>query len=40
MRRHTRCFCGDAFEDIVNKAVKDSHRLIRDTSIRVDLLED
>jgi len=36
---HTGSFGGNTFENIVDKAVKDSHRLIGDTSIGVHLLE-
>ena len=38
--RRTGSFSSDTFEDIVDEGVKNSHRLIGDTSIRVDLLED
>lgn len=31
---------GDTLKDIVHERVKDGHRLVRDTSIGVDLLED
>jgi hypothetical protein len=36
----TGSLSGDAFEDIVDERVEDGHSLVRDTSIRVDLLED
>lgn len=36
----TGCLSGDALEDVVDEAVQDSHRLVRDTGIGVDLLED
>jgi hypothetical protein len=36
----TRCFCGDPLEDIVHKGVEDSHSLVGDTGIGMDLLED
>jgi hypothetical protein len=32
-------FGGDAFEDVVDEAVHDAHRLGRDAGVRVDLLE-
>jgi len=35
---HTGSFGGNTLENIVDKAVKDSHCLIGDTSIRVHLL--
>ena len=38
--RRTRCFCGNTLEDIIDEGVQDGHRLVRDTSVRVDLLED
>ncbi len=31
---------GNTFEDVVDKRVEDGHGLVRDTRIRVDLLED
>jgi len=31
---------GDTLEDVVDKRVKDGHGLVRDTRIRMDLLED
>lgn len=37
---HTGGLSGNALEDIVNERVEDGHRLVRDTSIRVDLLQD
>ena len=39
-RGRTRSFGRNALEDIVDKGVKDGHRLVGDTSVRVDLLED
>jgi hypothetical protein len=30
----------DTLEDVVDKGVEDGHRLVGDTSVRVDLLED
>lgn len=39
-RQLTGCLSGNAFEDIVDETVENSHRLVGDTSIRVDLLED
>jgi len=35
----TRRFGSDAFEDVVDEAVHDAHRLRRDASVRVDLLQ-
>jgi len=35
-----RCFRSNAFKDIVDETVEDGHRLVGDTSIGVDLLED
>lgn len=37
---HTGCLSGNALEDVVDKGVEDGHRLVRDTSVRVHLLED
>ena len=39
-RIRTGCFSGNALKDIVDERIKDGHRLVGDTSIRVDLLED
>lgn len=36
----TGCLRGNALEDVVDKRVENGHRLVGDTSIRVDLLED
>ena len=36
----TGCLCGDALEDIIDERVEDGHRLVRNSGIRVDLLED
>ena len=38
--KRTGSFSSDTFEDIVDEGVKNGHRLVGDTSIRVDLLED
>lgn len=38
--RLTRRLSRDALEDVVDERVQDGHRLVGDTSIRVDLLED
>ena len=38
-KRRTRSFGRNALEDIVDKGVKDGHRLVGDTSVRVHLLE-
>ena len=35
----TRRFGSDAFEDVVDEAVHDAHRLRRDASVRMDLLQ-
>lgn len=35
-----RGFLSDTFEDVIDKGVEDSHRLVRDTRVGVDLLED
>ena len=33
-------FCSNALENVVHERVEDGHRLVRDTRVRVDLLED
>lgn len=38
--KRTGCLGSDTLKDIVDEAVKDSHRLVRDTGIGMDLLED
>ena len=35
----TRCLGGNTLEDIVDEGVKDGHGLVRDTRVRVNLLE-
>ena len=40
MYQLTRSLSGNALEDIVDEGVENSHRLVGDTSVRVDLLED
>ena len=37
---HTGSLGSNALEDVVDEGVEDGHRLVGDTSIRVDLLED
>jgi len=37
--RLTGSLSGNAFENIVDERVEDGHRLVRDTGIRVNLLE-
>ena len=37
--RQSRSFCGDAFENIVYERVHDAHGFTRDSSVRVNLLE-
>ena len=39
-KERTRCFRCDALEDVVDEGVENGHRLVGDTSIGVDLLED
>lgn len=38
--KRTRSLSCNPLEDIVDEGVKNGHRLVRDTGIRVDLLED
>ena len=38
--RLTGRLSGDALEDVVDEGVEDRHRLVRDTRVGVDLLED
>ena len=38
-RIRTGCFSGNTLKDIVDEGVKDGHRLVGDTGIRVHLLE-
>jgi hypothetical protein len=40
IRVRTGSLSGDTFKDIVDEGVEDSHRLVRDTSIGVDLFQD
>jgi len=40
VRSEFRSFSGNAFKDVVDKRVQDGHRLVGDTSVRVNLLED
>jgi hypothetical protein len=37
--RRTGSLCGNTLEDIVDKRIENGHGLVRDTSIRVDLLQ-
>jgi hypothetical protein len=39
VKKLTGSLLGDALKDVVHKRVKDSHRLVGDTSVRVNLLE-
>ena len=39
-KRRTGCLSGNTLEDIVDEGVENGHRLVGDTSVRVDLLED
>lgn len=39
-RQLTGCLGGNALEDIVDERIEDGHRLVGDTSVWVDLLED
>ena len=36
----TRCLSGNTLENVVYKRVQDGHSLIRDTRVRMNLLED
>ena len=38
--RRTRSLGSDALENVVHEGVEDGHSLVRDTRVRVDLLED
>ena len=38
-KKRTGCFSSDAFEDVVDKRVKNGHCLVRDTGIRMHLLQ-
>ena len=39
-RRRTGCLGGDTLEDVIDERVENGHRLVRDTRVGVDLLED
>jgi hypothetical protein len=39
-KRLTRRLSRDTLEDVVHERVEDGHRLVRDTSVGVDLLKD
>ena len=40
VRSELGCLGSDALKDVVDKRVEDGHRLVGDTSVRVDLLQD